>query len=88
MTTLETKIETLADYWFAYSQDPDHADFIEVHDIGIPLAVLLHLGHATATESGVVWIHTDYEDMLNEFGVDTMGEFESLDQIVEIASYE
>lgn len=88
MTTLDTKIETLADYWFAYSQDPDHVDFVEVHDIGIPLAVLVHLGHALATETGVEWIDTDYADLLAEFGVDPLGEYESLEEIVEISSYE
>ena len=88
MTTLETKMQILSDYWFAYSQDADHVDFIEVHDIGIPLAALVLLGHATATPTGIEWIESDYKDLLEEFGVDPLGDFDYLDQIVEIASYE
>lgn len=88
MTTLEAKTQILSDYWFQYSQEPDHAEFIEIHDIGIPLAVLILLDHATATPSGVEWINSDFEDLLGKFGVDPLGDFDSLDEIVEIASYE
>lgn len=88
MITLETKVQILSDYWFRFSQEPDHADFIEVHDIGIPLAVLLHLGHATATPTGIEWIETDYIDLCEEFGVDLHGDYSSLDNMLEISRYE
>jgi hypothetical protein len=88
MTTLEAKTQILSDYWFTYSQDADHADFIEVHDIGIPLATLILLGHATSTPSGVEWINSDFEDLLGMFGVDPLGDFDSLEEVLEISSYE
>lgn len=85
MTTLETKTTILSDFWFMSAQDPEHEEFIEAHDIGIPLAVLTLLGHATATPTGVEWIHTDYADLLEHLGVDPHGEFDSLDELMEIA---
>jgi hypothetical protein len=84
MTTLETKMQILSDFWVTLSTDEEYADFAEVHDIGIPLAMLVIQGHALATESGVKWIETDYEDLCEELGLDKYGDYESLDEMLDL----
>ena len=88
MTTLDTKVQILHEFWIHYSTSGDYDDFIETHDIGIPLASCIVLGHAIATESGVRWIEDDYASLLDLLGVDPHGEYDSLDELMEIAGYE
>jgi len=84
MTTLETKMTILNDFWVTFGTDEEYADFIEGHDIGIPLAMLVIQGHALATESGVKWIETDYDDLCEELGLDKYGDYESLDEMLDL----
>jgi hypothetical protein len=88
MITLETKTQILNDFWVSFSQDDEHTDFITLHDIGLPLAVLLSLDCAVATPKGIEWIETDYDDLCEYLGVDRHGEYASLDDLMEILSYE
>jgi hypothetical protein len=84
MITLETKMTILNDFWVAYSMDPEYVDFIEMHDIGVPLAMLVIQGQAIATEAGVKWIENDYDDLCEELGIDKYGEYEDLDEMMEL----
>jgi hypothetical protein len=84
MITLETKMTLLNDFWVAYGTDVEFADFIEMHDIGIPLAMLVIQGQAIATEAGVEWIENDYDDLCEELGIDKYGEYEDLDEMMEL----
>ena len=87
MTTLDNKIQILNDFYIEFGSDGVYADFIEVHDLGLPLAVLITQGHALATESGITWIHDDFTALCEELGVDRHGDYESLDDMLEIAEY-
>lgn len=84
MITLETKVKILDAYWLAFSQDEEHSDFIEMHDIGLPLAVLLSLDCAVATTKGIEWIETDYDDLCEYLGVDRHGDYSSLDDMLDL----
>lgn len=81
MTTLETKTQILADLYVETVEGDTLYDFVEVHDLGIPLAVLITQGHATATPSGVEWIVKDFDDLCEEMEIDKYGDYDSLDEM-------
>lgn len=85
MTNLETKMQILSDFWVHYSTSEEYAEFAEVHDIGIPLAMLVLQGHATASPSGIKWIESDYDDLCEELVIDKYGDYTSLEQMFEYA---
>jgi hypothetical protein len=81
MTSIENKAKILHDLYIDYSTDSEFEDFVAVHDLGIPLAVLIVQGHATATPSGLKWIESDYNDLCEEIGVDKYGDYDSLEDM-------
>jgi hypothetical protein len=81
MTSIETKTQILNELYIEYSTDPEFQDFIEMHDLGIPLAVLITQGHATATPSGLKWIEADFDELCEEIGVDKYGDYDSLEEM-------
>jgi len=40
-TTFDNKIAILADLWMVYRDEPEWKDFIDFHDLGLPLAFML-----------------------------------------------
>lgn len=81
MNSIETKTQILHDLYVHYSTDDEFADFLDVHDLGIPLAVLITQGHATATPSGIGWIESDYNDLCEEIGIDKYGDYNVLEDM-------
>ena len=88
MTSLETKTQILHDLYVSTSVDDDLYDFVNLHDLGIPLSVLVVQNCATATPAGVEWILSDYNDLCDELGIDKYGDYESLDDLLEMSEYE
>lgn len=85
MTTLDTKMQILHDLYVETGQDEEFQDWLEVHDLGVPLAVLVIQGCAIATEAGVKWIESDYDDLCEYYEVDKYGDYESLDDLVDLS---
>jgi hypothetical protein len=83
MTTLETKMGILHDL-VIYGGD-DYTEFLEVHDLGCPLSVCVVQGLALATEAGVKWIESDFDDLCEFLEIDKYGDYESLDEVLEYA---
>jgi hypothetical protein len=83
MTTLETKMGILHD--LVIYGDEEYAEFLEVHDLGCPLAMLVIQGQALATEAGVVWIEKDYADLCEFLEIDVYGDYDSLEEMEEYA---
>lgn len=81
MTSIENKTQILHDLYIFYGGDEEFSDFVDVHDLGIPLAVLVLLGHAQATPSGVEWINSDFDALCEEIGVDKYGDYDSLEEM-------
>lgn len=86
---MTNKTQILHDFYIN-ATDSDHSEFLETHDLGIPLAVALTQGLVTIdgiTEEGWRWINMDYDALLEHLGVDK-DEFSSYSELMEIAGYE
>lgn len=85
-TTFDNKIAILADLWMIYRDEPEWKDFIDFHDLGLPLAFML--------DNNLIYRNTisnqPAEELINETfalllkGLDIPEDtgFDSLDDIV------
>lgn len=85
-TAIETKAQILHDLYIYLDAEGGMADFVEVHDLGIPLSVLIVQGHATATMTGIDWINADFDDLCEYLEIDKYGEYESLEDVLEMSA--
>lgn len=85
-TTFDNKIGILADLWMIYRDEPEWKEFIDFHDLGLPLAFML--------DNNLIYRNTisnqPAEELINETfalllkGLDIAEDtgFDSLDDIV------
>lgn len=66
-TPFSKKCEILADYVLDYGYE--NKDFIEQHDIGFPLAMLVVQGCATPTIAGIGFVEATYDNLCDYLGV-------------------
>lgn len=52
MTNFENVCKILHEMHVRYTEEGDHAEFVQFNDLGVPLAYLSHEGLATPTEAG------------------------------------
>jgi hypothetical protein len=83
-TTFENKCAILSDLWLNYKDDAELRDFVEYNDLGLPLAYLIHTDLVTVKESGISYIDETFNLLCNGVGVDLDGEYESLNELMEL----
>lgn len=83
-TTFDNKCAILADLWLNYKDNEDLQDFIEYNDLGLPLAYVIHTGLATVNDEGIIYVDETFNLLCNGLGVDLDGEYESLNELMEL----
>ncbi len=78
------KAQIVADYYVHMSNESWRAE----NDLGAPLAYALVRGWVDEVrDEGAMWIETSYSDILETYGLDPYSEFDSLNDLLEIAEY-
>lgn len=85
-TPFSKKCEILHDFYIANAVDEDWQDFISLHDLGLPAAVLVVNGGATLTDIGIAFVDETWQALCNELGVDHYGNYESLESLISFAN--
>ena len=81
-TTFDNKASILADLWLNYRQDPDFIDFIEYHDLGLPLAYVVATGIVETTELATRFIDETFDLLVAGLEIEDSDEgYESLEQL-------
>ena len=83
-TTFENKCAILADLWLNYKDNEELEDFVEYNDLGLPLAYVIHTGLATVTDDGTLYVDETFNLLLSGLGLDLDGEYDSLNEIMEL----
>lgn len=79
---LRSRVEILRDFHIDYQYDPRWEGFINLHDLGIPLAVLVVHGMAEPTKVGEEQILETWNALCMELGVDPDGDYTSVDDVM------
>ena len=82
-TELASKCDILNDIWINHSENEWLEDFIEINDLGLPMAYFISNGIVEATPLAVEIIDATFADLLELLDVEDVG-FTSLSDIVKI----
>jgi hypothetical protein len=78
------KAEIVGDYYVFHADEEWRA----MNDLGGPLAYALKRGWVDEVRGeGAAWIETSYADILDQHELDPYSEFDSLEELLEIAEY-
>lgn len=85
-TTFDNKIAILADLWMIYRDEPEWKDFIEFHDLGLPLAFMLDNNlvyrNSITSQPAEELINETFALLLKGLDIAEDTGFDSLDDIV------
>jgi hypothetical protein len=81
-TELANKCDILTDLWINHSQDGRFDDFIEINDLGLPLAYFIANGVVEITPLASDIIDATFTDLLDLFEVEDTG-FTSLKDLTQ-----
>lgn len=80
-TDLASKCDILNDIWINHSDDEAFDDFIEINDLGLPLAYFICNGIVEATPLAIEIIDVTFADLLELLDIEDTG-FKLLSDIV------
>lgn len=73
-TKFLTQVEILADFQSEFQEDARFTEFIEMRDLGFPIAYLLREAMVkSVTDAGKEWVNRAFEDLLELFGLTDTG---------------
>lgn len=85
-TTFDNKIGILADLWMIYRDEPEWKEFIEFHDLGLPLAFMLDNSlvyrNTIMNQPAEELIHETFALLLKGLDIAEDTGFDSLDDLV------
>lgn len=85
-TTFDNKIGILADLWMIYRDEPEWKEFIEFHDLGLPLAFMLDNSlvyrNTIMNQPAEELIHETFALLLKGLDIPEDTGFDSLDDLV------
>jgi hypothetical protein len=82
-TELASKCDILNDIWINHSNDEWFEDFIEINDLGLPMAYFIYNGIVEATPLAIEIIDVTFNDLLELCDVQDTG-FTSLKDLIRI----
>ena len=80
-TDLASKCDILTEVWINHSENEWFESFIEVNDLGLPLAYFIFHGIVEATPLAIEIIDVTFSDLLEIFDVEDTG-FTSLNDLI------
>jgi hypothetical protein len=82
-TELASKCDILNDIWINHSNDESFEDFIEINDLGLPMAYFICNGIVEVTPLAEEIINVTFSDLLELLEIEDTG-FKVLSDIVKI----
>jgi hypothetical protein len=80
-TDYASKIDILNDLWINYSDEEGFQDFIEINDLGLPLAHLISSGIVESTPLAEQLVNQSFNDLMELFEIEDSG-FKSFGEIL------
>ncbi len=81
-----TKMELMVEAWGTFAADPEWDALFRQQDLGFPAAYFVLSEAAVMTEELQDYIEASWDAMLAYLGLDALGEYDSLDEMLAIAN--
>ena len=85
-TPFSNKSDILGELWVEYKNDTKFQDFFDYNDLGLPLAYAISTGIVSSSPLAENFINETFELFLEVLGIDEDTGFESLSDIIILAS--
>ena len=87
-TPFSKRVEIISAFYSKYANSEEWQEYFEALDLGVPLAVAIDMGGATATEEGIKWIDEAWDELCETLEIDRHGEYNSFDEVMKYAESE
>ena len=87
-TPFSKQVDIVAEYFLEGQDEEGYGVLVASFDLGFPLAFAIHNGgldENALTDKGREWISEAFLAILNEYGVDRGGDYDSFDEILLIS---
>ena len=85
-TPFSKKCEILTEFSDLYSGTDWTADYFGFYNLGVPWAIGTYRNYLTINERGIEYVEQAWKGLLELFGIDSYAEFDSLDELMEVAN--
>lgn len=86
-TTFNDKCEILGELWLNFRNDGDFDNFIDIHDVALPLAYLLSKNISAITPEAEQMVNDTWLSFLETLAIEDDG-YQSLGEVMIVASEE
>ena len=84
-TPFGKRVDILNDTYMNFTEDEEWSTFFDIYDLGVPLAVAVFRGGATANDQGMVWINEAWEGLCELLQIDSHGDYKGLEEMTDFA---
>ena len=63
-TDYSKKCQVLAEFWSKHKENPELADLVNYHNVGLPLAFMQKNNLCVATDKGIEYINVTFDDLV------------------------
>jgi len=63
-TDYSKKCQVLAEFWSKHKENPELADLVNYHNVGLPLAFMQENNLCVATDKGIEYINETFDDLV------------------------
>ena len=63
-TDYSKKCQVLAEFWSKHKDNPELADLVNYHNVGLPLAFMQENNLCVATDKGIEYINDTFDDLV------------------------
>ena len=63
-TDYSKKCQVLAEFWSKHKENPELADLVNYHNVGLPLAFMQENNLCVATDKGIEYINVTFDDLV------------------------
>ena len=86
MTPFSSKCEIIKEFSELYRDLYWTKDYFDFYNLGVPWAIGAYYGDITLNDKGVEEVEASWNALIRLLGVDPYAEFDSLDELMEVAS--
>ena len=85
-TPYSNRCDILAELWVEYKHDAKFQDFFDYNDLGLPLAYAISVGIVSSSDLSANFVNETFELFLDVLGIESDAGFESLSDIIVLAT--
>jgi hypothetical protein len=81
-TLFSERCELLHDFYMANLNNDEYSEFIQINDVGFPIAYLAVMGYADPTPVGVLAVNETWNSLCEMLEIDPLAEYAGIEEMM------